>query len=299
MAHKRIYFCKGCSAVLDRQVDYCPHCGTMQYYKIKCENCDFETEDGSLFECPECGYDLLSNENETRCCPYCGESLDAEGRDLDRRYCNTSDCGREIGGLIRYSENTGEPLTVDQILSSNDYNKEITDWLKSIYNEAHNGSYNTFYRLLFIYDKTGKYKGDDFVNDYKSIFENIPFHSISDFENLTDNNNITTLSSISKRNLLKAEKHCICTIDLDAYKEGIISHTVISEYVSDYTPGYESEFFKSFRNISATFIFFSSHLPEETKLYSMYDKHILIVSPEILKGFNLCKLWNDIKMYKL
>ena len=292
MSKKQVYFCGGCSAVFENKIEYCPHCGRKQYYNYVCENCSFETDDETIKECPECNFDVIYEEYEYRSCPNCGYNHDTDGRNLSLKYCYGSDCGMEIGGLIRYSDKTGKPLTVDQIFTVNDYTKELKDWLKCLYSE---GTDDTFHRLLYIYDKNGKYTGQNFIDTYLPILEDYPAHYISDFSKLTDDINIDILTTISKREQTSQDLHCICTIDINAYKERTVAHDVIKEYVYDYIPGYETDFFDIFRKISATFIFISSHLPEETKLYDMFDRHILIVSPEILKSVDIKKIWKEIK----
>jgi RNA polymerase subunit RPABC4/transcription elongation factor Spt4 len=116
MPKERIYFCQGCSAVLKRRVEYCPHCGDVQIYEDECENCGAAITENDE-ECPECYETIYTDEEKERYCPWCGYNLDTDGRDLGLKYCNGVDCGKELGGLIRYSENTGEPLSVEEILS--------------------------------------------------------------------------------------------------------------------------------------------------------------------------------------
>ena len=143
MSKSKKYFCQGCSAVLSHRVCYCPHCGRKQYYNDECGYCGAPISENDE-ECPECFSTIQTDENNPRSCPNCGKDLDMESRNLELRYCFGDDCYREIGGLIRYSEETGDPLTVEEILSKNDYEKEITDWLANIYNQFYTGYYPAF-----------------------------------------------------------------------------------------------------------------------------------------------------------
>jgi len=163
MENQTIYFCQGCSAVLYHHVKFCPHYGEKQYYEYTCDNCGTEVTEFDD-DCPECGSSVYSDEFRPRSCSWCGNDLDIDGRNLDRRYCNGVDCGKEIGGLIRYSDETGEELSLDEILARNDYRKELKDWLISVYNNIHDTYDPCFDRLLYIYDKNNIYMGKDFIN---------------------------------------------------------------------------------------------------------------------------------------
>jgi len=165
MENQTIYFCQGCSAVLYHRVKFCPHCGSQQFYDYTCDNGGIEVTEFDD-ECPECGFDVYSDEFRPRGCPWCGYDLDTGGRDLDRRYCNGVDCGKEIGGLIRYSDETGEELPVDEILARNDYRKELKDWLVSVYNNI----YNTYYNQKIGETQTHEYNQILHEKSYEQVY---------------------------------------------------------------------------------------------------------------------------------
>jgi hypothetical protein len=77
---------------LEHRVNHCPCYGPKQYYEDKC----------SYY-----GYDYIDG--------------DTGGGQLDLKYCGGVDCGKEIGGLIRYSKETGEPLSLNRILDKTDF----------------------------------------------------------------------------------------------------------------------------------------------------------------------------------
>jgi len=290
MAKERIYFCQGCSAVLNHQVNYCPHCGQGQSYEDKCENCGTAiTEDDE--ECPECYDPIYTDEEKTRYCPWCGYNLDMDGRNLDRKYCSGTDCGKEIGGLIRYSEETGEQLSVDEIIKINDYNKEMKDWVSGLFH------YDNFYhRMLYIYDKTNKYKSKDFIKDYSSIFEGITTFGLNDFSLLEKEENYQRLMVENKLTAYSDKIHCICVIDIGAYSEEIEAHIII-EYCKDiyYYSSKDYDYSDIVKNFDVAFVFVSNVLPEQAKLGSFTEKYFLLITPEKLKTIDIKKIWQDLK----
>jgi predicted RNA-binding Zn-ribbon protein involved in translation (DUF1610 family) len=220
-----IYFCQGCSAVLSHRVSFCPHCGEKQFYNDECDYCGADISETDE-DCTECGDHIRRDEDNPRTCPVCGYELDIDGRNLNLKYCSGTDCGREIGGLIRYSVETGEQLTVDEILKSNDYKKEITDWISSIF------YFNGFYeRMLYIYDKTSKYTSKDFLNEFSASFKGIDLFGINDFSLLANKENYQKFM-IENKYSSKKNLHCICAIDIGEYSEKIEAHDII-EYCKD------------------------------------------------------------------
>jgi hypothetical protein len=147
---------------------------------------------------------------------------------------------------------------------------------------------------LFIYDKTNKYSGKDFIEDFGTFFDKQFIHHITNFDLITDNVNLDILLN-KEKHLPNKKQHCLCVIDTHAFDEETEAHTIIHEYVGDYMPGDESNYFDIVRKLNVSFIFVSSKLPEDTKIYSMYDKHILIVTPEKLRSIDVGKLWKKIK----
>jgi len=293
MENQTIYFCQGCSAVLYHRVKYCPHCGEKQYYEYTCDNCNTEVTEFDDY-CPECGDYVYSDEFKPRSCKNCGYDLDIDGRNLDRRYCNGSDCGKEIGGLIRYSEETGKELSLKKILDKNDYRKELKDWLKSIYNSIYDTGFSCFNRLLYVYDKKGTFMAKDFIEYFRSMFEDQFMYELKIFDHLSYDENIDVLLD-KEKHLPKKEQHCFCVMNTFPNSEKTDANTIIEEYVGDYTPGMVSEYFDTIKKLNVTFVFVSSNLPEVSKIYDMYDKHILIVTPEKLNSINISKLWKQIK----
>jgi hypothetical protein len=148
--------------------------------------------------------------------------------------------------------------------------------------------------LLFIYDKTNTYTGKDFIEDFGTFFDEQFIHHITDFDLLTDNMNLDILLD-KEKHMPNKKQHCLCVIDARAFDEETDAHTIIQEYVGDYMPGDESDNFDIVRKLNVSFIIISGNLPEETKIYSMYDKHILIITPEKLRSVNVSKLWKKIK----
>jgi len=291
----RIYFCQGCSAVLHHRVKYCPHCGDKQFYEDKCENCGTKiTEDDE--ECPECYDPIYTDEEKTRYCPWCGTNLDIEERDLERRYCWGDDCGKEIGGLIRYSEDTGEPLTVEEILSKNDYVKEITDWLSGIYNEIYDWYFPSFTdRMLYIYDKTGKYTVNDFKAHFGNILDDIYIHTVPDFNYFFSDAHYVVLED-KEEHPPNNYRHCLCAIGIKPYETMTDYHRIFLGEWSHYNPKFRSfEHPDYIYKPSVSYIFISSVIPELTKIGSMYEKYFLIISPEILQSLDISKIWKNLK----
>ena len=279
-----IYFCQGCSAVLSHRLNFCPHCGEKQFYNDECDYCGADISETDDY-CPECGDHINRDEDNLRTCPECGYELDIDGRNLELKYCSGSDCGKEIGGLIRYSVETGEPLTVDEIFKINDYKKEITDWISGIF------YFNSFYqRMLYIYDETGKYTSNDFLNDFSASFEGINLFSINDFSLLANEDNYQKLM-VENKYSSKRNKHCICVIDIGEYSDKVEAHDII-EYCKDiYGFGTEYDYSDIVKKFDVAFVFISNVLPEQTKIGSMYDKHFLIISPDILKTMDIGNIW--------
>jgi RNA polymerase subunit RPABC4/transcription elongation factor Spt4 len=281
-----IYFCQDCSAVLNHRVNYCPYCGRKQFYQDECEDCGAAITENDEY-CPECDELIERDEDKTRYCPNCGYDLDTDGRDLNRKYCNGEDCGKEIGGLIRYSAKTGETLSVEDILKINDYKKEITDWISGIF------GYNSFYqRMLYIYDKSKKFKGKDFLTEYSDYLEGINIYHIEDFKLLADENNYKKLM-VENPFSSRPHKHCICVIDIDKFNENVEAHAII-EYCKDfYGLGAEYDYSDVVRKFDVSFVFVSSFLPEETKICNYNDKYCLLVSPEILRTLEIDEIWKE------
>ena len=283
MANKRIYFCQGCSAVLENRVKFCPHCGNKQYYDDECEYCGAEISEYDE-ECPKCYETIKWDEDKTRYCPLCGYDLDIDGRNLNRKYCDGVDCGKEIGGLIRYSHETGEALSVDEILRANDYNREIRDWLESL-RYGH-----SFDRMLYIYDKTGQYTGNNFMRDYEKTFYELYIHYIDKFANIVDDDILELFSEIKTQ-------YCknIFVLDISNYDNIIESHHFIECCKDSYYDRGEYDYTDIVRKNDFTIVFVSHYLPEQTKIGSMYDKHFLIITPEILETLDLPKTWKEIR----
>jgi len=300
MAKDRIYFCQGCSAVLTHRVKHCPHCGDMQIYEDECENCGTAiTEDDE--ECPECYEPIYTDEEKERYCPWCGYNLDTDGRDLDLKYCNGVDCGKEIGGLIRYSEETGELLSVEEILSLNDYNKEMTDWLSSIYNNIpdYYGGYPSFDRMLYIYDKKGKYSVKDFKSHFGKILNDIYIHTVPDFYLLSSDENLEILQD-KEQHPPKNYQHCLCAIGIEPSDEKTESHVEFMGEWGHYNPKFKSYYYPGrIYEPDVSYVFISSVIPELTKIGSMYDKYFLIISPEILNTIDISKIWHNLKKEKI
>jgi len=293
MSKEMIYFCQGCSAVLHHRINYCPYCGDSQSYEDKCEDCGTAiTEDDE--RCPECYEPIYTDEDKTRYCSWCGYNLDTDGRNLNLKYCGGVDCGKEIGGLIRYSEETGEQLTVDEIIKINDYNKEMKDWVSGLFHFD-----NYYYRMLYIYDKTNKYKSKDFVNDFSSIFEGISLFDLNDFSLLSKEENYQKLMVENKYTSCRNNIHCICAIDIGKYSEKIEAHDII-EYCKDiyYRGRNEYDYSDIVRKFDVAFVFVSSVLPEQAKIGYFIDKHFLLITPEKLKSIDIKKIWQDFKEKK-
>jgi RNA polymerase subunit RPABC4/transcription elongation factor Spt4 len=298
MAKDRIYFCQGCSAVLLHRVNFCPHCGDKQFYEDECENCGAAIKEDDE-ECPECYESIYTDEEKTRYCPWCGNNLDIDERDLDRKYCNADDCGKEIGGLIRYSEETGEPLTVNEILSVNDYVKEITDWLSNIYNSVFSNTYYynlypCFDRMLYIYDKTGSYSVNDFKSHFGKVLNDIYIHTVPDFYHLSSDDNLYILED-KEQHPPKNYKHCICAIGIEPAEVETVDHEEFKGEWGHYHPKYESYEHPGYiYKLDVSYIFVSSVTPELSQIGSVYDKYFLIITPEILKSIDIEKIWQGL-----
>jgi len=294
MQKERIYFCQGCSAVLSHRVNYCPHCGDKQYYKDECEHCGTAISENDE-RCPECYEIIYTDEDNTRYCPYCGNNLDLEGRDLDLKYCWHDDCGKEIGGLIRYSEETGEPLTVEEILSKNDYVKEITDWLSNIYNSIYTGCYPAFDRMLYIYDTTGSYSVKDFKSQFEKIFDDIFIHTVSDFYSLSSDDNLYILEE-KEKHPPKYYQHCLCVIGIKPAEVETINHEEFKGEWGHYHPKFKSYERPGYiYKPDVSYIFVSKVIPELSQIGSMYDKYFLIITPQILQSIDISNIWQTLK----
>jgi len=293
MPKERIYFCQSCSTVLSHRVNYCPHCGGKQYYKDECENCGAVISENDE-ECPECNFTIYTDEDKTRYCPWCGTDLDIEERDLNKKYCWGEDCGKEIGGLIRYSEETGEPLTVEEILSKNDYVKEITDWLSYIYNQIYTGYYPAFDRMLYIYDKTGKYSVNDFKSHFRKVLKDIYIHTVPDFYHLSSDDNLFILEEKDKHPP-KNYQYCLCVIGIEPAEVETINHETFKGKWGHYNPKFDSyERPGHIYKPDVSYIFVSSVIPDLSQIGSMYDKYFLIISPEILNSIDISKIWKTL-----
>jgi RNA polymerase subunit RPABC4/transcription elongation factor Spt4 len=290
---KHIYFCQGCSAVLKKRVNYCPHCGDKQFYEDKCSSCNADINENDKY-CPECGDYIERDEDKTRYCPYCGYNLDTNDRDLDLKYCSGVDCGKEIGGLIRYSEQTGGRLSLDEIFAKNDHEKEITDWLASVSNGVNDTCLSCFDRMLYIYDKTQSYSSHRFISDFSSVFEGIYIHKVDDFEFLTDDKNLEILSA-KEKHPSNNYKHCLCTIDIREYSQETEAHDFLEGCKDIYYFNLTDDRAKIIRKLDVSFVFISGFLPEQTKLGTIYDKYFLTITPEILKSVEISKIWKKLK----
>jgi len=293
MPKERIYFCQGCSAVLTHRVNYCPHCGDKQFYTDKCEQCGTPISEYDE-ECPECYEPIYTDEEKTRYCPWCGNNLDIEERDLNKKYCWGIDCGKEIGGLIRYSEETGESLTVDEILSKNDYVKEITDWLSNIYNQIYSGYYPAFDRMLYIYDKTGKYSVNDFKSHFGKVLNEIYIHTVPDFYHLSSDDNLFILEEKDKHPP-KNYKHCLCVIGIEPAEVETVDHETFKGEWGHYNPKFDSyERPGHIYKPDVSYIFVSKVTPELAQIGSIYDKYFLIITPEILNSIDISTIWTKL-----
>jgi len=285
-----IYFCQGCSAVLHHRVNYCPYCGRKQYYDYRCSNCNTSVSEFDE-DCPECNFSLYSEEDETRYCPHCGYDLDTDGRNLNLKYCSDVDCGKEIGGLIRYSEKTGKQLTIDGIMRINDYNKEMKDWISGLFH------YDNFYkRMLYIYDRTNKYKSKNFITDYSSVFEGITMIGLNDFSLLEKEENYQKFMVEKNYSSYSEKKHSICVIDICAYSEKMEAHHIL-EYCKDiyYGGSKNYDYTDIVRKFDVSFVFTSSVLPEQAKIGYFVEKYFLIITPGKLKSVDIKKIWKEVK----
>jgi len=293
MSKSKKYFCQGCSAVLSHRVCYCPHCGRKQYYNDECGYCGAPISENDE-ECPECFSTIQTDENNPRSCPNCGKDLDMESRNLELRYCFGDDCYREIGGLIRYSEETGDPLTVEEILSKNDYEKEVTDWLANIYNQFYTGYYPAFDRMLYIYDKTGKYTVDDFKSHFGKVLDEIYIHTVSDFYQLSSDDNLYILEEKDKHPP-KNYKHCLCVVGIEPAVEETIDHETFKGKWGHYNPTFESyERDGHIYKPDVSYIFVSSVIPDLAQIGSIHDRYFLLISPEILNSIDISKIWKNL-----
>jgi hypothetical protein len=285
-----IYFCQGCSAVFEYRVNHCPHCGTKQCYEDKCFYCGADYKKGDI-ECPDCGTVIKYDEDKIRYCLYCGYNLDLDGRKLDLKYCSGVDCGKEIGGLIRYSEETGGLLLLDEIFDKNNYEKEITDWLASIYNAVCDGYITCYDRMLYIYDQSEAYTYNNFITDFHDILENIFIHHIGDFVRLKEDENLDILSDTAKR---YPENHNLCVIDIWDYDDGTDAHDIINECKGKHKPNIKSYYYEREYEFDVSFLFILRFLPEQTKIRTTYDKYISTVTPKVLKSLDIAKIWKSI-----
>jgi RNA polymerase subunit RPABC4/transcription elongation factor Spt4 len=288
-----IYFCQGCSAVLEHRVKYCPHCGREQIYDDTCGHCGADVKEEDKY-CPECGDYIERDEDKTRYCPNCSNNLDTDGRHLDLKYCFGDDCGIEIGGLIRYSEQTGEPLPIDEILTQNNYEKEIADWFTSIHNNANDGYLHCFDRMLYIYDKAELYKINQVVDDFSKVLDDIYIYPLEEFSSLWDDSVLMALADNEKHPPLN-NQFCLCATYIPACEEETEAHEIIEECKGKYRPKIEGHYYQRKYELNVSFVFVSNVLPEVSKIGTIYDKHILTVTPEILKSLDISKLWKGLK----
>jgi RNA polymerase subunit RPABC4/transcription elongation factor Spt4 len=281
-----IYFCQGCSAVLEHRINYCPFCGSKQIYDDVCPYCGAELKEDDDY-CPECGDRINRDEDKTRHCPNCGIDLDMEGRNLDLKYCFDGDCSMEIGGLIRYSEGTGKELSFDEMLIKNNYGAALSDWLSYEYNALYNSYINCYDRMLYIYDKKKQFLIDGFIKEIQDTIEGIYIHHIKDFDALASDETLSLLSDKEKHPPAKHE-HCICLIEISKYEKMSKAHSVLEKCIDRFISDLEYK-------PDVSFVFISQYLPEEAKVRSIYDKHILAVTPEILNPFSFKKVWESIR----
>jgi hypothetical protein len=69
----------------------------------------------------------------------------------------------------------------------------------------------------------------------------------------------------------------------------------LNECKSRYRPKIKSYYYDREYSLDVSFVFFSRFLPEQTKIGSIYDKHILTVTPEILESLDMVKMWRSIR----
>jgi hypothetical protein len=217
-----------------------------------------------------------------------------DGRQLDLKYCSGVDCGKEIGGLIRYSEETGEPLPLNELLNKNNYEKEIADWLAGIYNAVYGGYIPCYDRMLYVYDQSKTYTADNFATDFHDVLENIFIHRINDFIFLKEDENLDILSD-KEKHPPKNYIHCLCIIDIWDYDDETDAHDILNERKGRYRPKIRSYYYDREYELDVSFVFISRFLPEQAKIGSIYDKYILIITPEILKSLDIAKMWRNLK----
>jgi hypothetical protein len=202
----------------------------------------------------------------------------------------------EIGGLIRYSSETGEELPLENILKNNDYTLEITDWLTNLYNERY-GTFKhcLYYRMLYIYDNTGKYTSEKFISDFTTRINDFKTLSLSNFSELEDDEIIEKISNSKKSQAVENDKHCVCAINISEYSEITEPHHIIECCKDIYYFGGDYDYKDTVRSFDVTFVFISSCLPEASQIGSIYDKHTLIITPEVFKSIDIGKIWLSLK----
>jgi RNA polymerase subunit RPABC4/transcription elongation factor Spt4 len=281
-----LYFCQGCSAVLERRINYCPFCGSKQLYDDACPFCGAELKEDDEY-CPECNNGIDHDEDKTRYCPNCGTDLDMEGRNLDLKYCFDGDCSMEIGGLIRYSEDTGKELSFTEMLIKNNYGNALSDWLSNEYNAVYNDYIPCYRRMLYIYDSKKEFSIVGFAKEIQDTIEGIYIHHLKDFDALASDETLSILSD-KEKHLPAKHEYCICIIEIGKYEKMSKAHSVFEKCLDKFISDLEYE-------PDVSFIFISQYLPEETKVRSIYDKRILAVTPEIVNSFSFKKVWGKIR----
>jgi hypothetical protein len=246
-------------------VKHCPYCGTEQCHEDKCSHC---------------GSDYSKS--------------DTDGRWLDLKYFSCVGCGKEIGGSIRYSEETGEPLPLNEMLNKNNYEKEITDWFVGIYNAAHGGYITCYDRMLYKYDQLKTYTSDNFTVDFYDALKNIFVHRINDFVLLRDDENLYILSD-KERHSPKNYNHYLCVIDIWNYDNETYAHDILNKCKGRYKSKIKSYYYDRKYELDMSFVFISGLSPDQTKIGSIYDKCILIVTPVILGSVDIAKMWQNLK----
>jgi hypothetical protein len=223
-----------------------------------------------------------------------GYNLDRDGRRLDLKYCSSVDCGTENGGLIRYSEETGEPLPLIEMLNKNNYEIEIADWLAGIYNVVYGGYITCYDGMLYIHDQSKTYTFDNFTSDFHDILENIFIHCIDDFVSRVEDENLDILSDTTKHSP-RNYGHCLCVIDIRDYNDETDAHEILNEGKGKYRQKIKSCHCDKRYELDVSFVFISRFLPAQTKIGSIYDKYILIVTTEMLKLLDIAKMWRKLK----
>jgi hypothetical protein len=151
----------------------------------------------------------------------------------------------EIGGLIRYSEDTGNELSLSEMLVRNNYGNALSDWLTDEHNALYKSYISCYHRMLYICDKPNQFSINGFIKEIQDTIEGIYIYHLKDFNELPSDEVLELLSNQEKHPPAKY-KHCICLVEIGKYEKMCDAHSVIEGCLDKYISKIEYDLDVSF-----------------------------------------------------